>query len=648
MKERQKLLLKELLQTKTPLNIKNVAEKLNCSGRTIRNDLKVLDRWFTAHSPAEVILKRQPGVGIYLQADTKTKEKLLQLMKEYQTALELENQARQDQILFQLLMNQDVMTIDELADQFYESKNIIRQDLEEIQQSLQSKELTLTIQPRIGVQITGNERTKRKVFAQFVKKNAKHQGQKMYLTQFFEPQDLQHIRKVINTIDPNLLEYEEGNTVNNLLLHLIFMIERIKNKASINLSTTEKDIIEGTDAYTKSHQIADQLSSDLGIMFPADEVRYLGLHIASLQMNQQQSTSNPNEKLMKSVTALIKLLVTKVSEILEVDLRQDPYLERNLTLHLESALVRLISGFHIQNPLLQEIKSTYAHLFLVIQFILEEYGDDHDLTFPEEEIGYLTIHFKAALERLEEETEEYRAVITCNYGVGVSSFLEAKIQRSFPEVKIVDLLSAEELGDYPLAESVDLVISTEEMVDLKVPHVVISPMMDFDDQNKLHDFIQKKQAKKSLPAIDLHNYTNTFLIQPKLDIATKEACLSFMCEELEAKGYVNPHYKNSVFEREEKSSTLIAPLVALPHGHTQHVQKSGVFITTLREPIQWGEGEAQLVLLLALRKDDLGLPETKSIFSVLHELTEKPKNLARILSEETPLGILQALSTKNK
>lgn len=86
------------------------------------------------------------------------------------------------------------------------------------------------------------------------------------------------------------------------------------------------------------------------------------------------------------------------------------------------------------------------------------------------------------------------------------------------------------------------------------------------------------------------------------------------------------------------------PLVAIPHGNTKFVKKSGIYIASLKEPVEWGNGKAQLILLLALHKEDLGLSETKKLFTVLHELTEDKERLDNLLARTTQLEIMRDLS----
>ena len=100
MRERQELVLIELLETETPLNIKSLAGKLACSERTVRNDLKKIEKWIEVNSQSKVRLKSQPGVGTYLVTTEHERQKLLQLMKEYQSEYVREKEERQNNILF--------------------------------------------------------------------------------------------------------------------------------------------------------------------------------------------------------------------------------------------------------------------------------------------------------------------------------------------------------------------------------------------------------------------------------------------------------------------------------------------------------------------------------------------------------------------
>lgn len=125
---------------------------------------------------------------------------------------------------------------------------------------------------------------------------------------------------------------------------------------------------------------------------------------------------------------------------------------------------------------------------------------------------------------------------------------------------------------------------------------------------------------------------------------SKEEVLLNLCQKLEQKGYVDEKYLQTVLEREKHSSTHIGSLIAIPHGKTQHIKESSLVVTTLKKPIDWGMGDVQIIFLLALKKEDLGNPETKNLFRVLYELINNKQKREKIISYSSTLDIMNALS----
>lgn len=643
MRLRQEKIIQELLEKKRPMTLESLANKMDCSARTIRNDLKPIEKWIQVNSQNQAKLKRQPGVGTYIDGNKQVQDKLLQLIKEYQNKSQLETSHRRDNLLFSLLMSPKNKTIDELSDKFYESKETIRADLEAIKQSIQKSQLELKIEPRTGILIKGPERIKRTILAQLIKKMKRERKENTYLYEFFERTAIEKVNRILKKNALNTINQAENHPLSSIAIHILFMIERIKNKSTIKLKDEEWTVIKDSLALEKSQKLSEELSQEFALSFPKDEEGYLALHIASLEIDGKSPKKDFMKRIEEPVEEIVHLLIENVSKIMSINLSQDNILRKNLQSHLESAYLRVMSHFYIANPLLEDIKTTYPHLFLVIQMILEDYAERSGVVFPEEEMAYLTVHFKAAFERNKEE-RSYKAIITCNHGIGVSSFLEAKISHAIPEIEIIDLLSYNELKEYDIDSELDFVITTTDLPGIDFEHIKVSPLMETKDIEKLKSFIKESHPKERKNSFNFEDYTNSFLIQAQANFETKEACLSFMCEQLEQKGYISPHYKNSVFEREDSSSTQIAPLVAIPHGNPSHVLKTGIFIATLKKAVDWGNGEVQLVLLLALHKEDLGLAETKNIFSSLYRLTEDKNRLERLLEQKNQLAILKVLS----
>ena len=152
---RQEKMIVMLIESKQPLKIDDLAQNLSCSPRTIRNDLTQLEK----DLPIDIKIERKPGIGISLLGNEVSKRNLLNAMQRKNKASLKEAQERQERILFHLLMRQDPITLGALAEHFFESKKVIREDLE-IWFDVGKEGLTLHSN-KGGYLYQGNEKKKR-------------------------------------------------------------------------------------------------------------------------------------------------------------------------------------------------------------------------------------------------------------------------------------------------------------------------------------------------------------------------------------------------------------------------------------------------------------------------------------------------------
>ncbi|MCV5526761.1 hypothetical protein OFN18_32365, partial [Escherichia coli] len=76
----------------------------------------------------------------------------------------------------------------------------------------------------------------------------------------------------------------------------------------------------------------------------------------------------------------------------------------------------------------------------VVNQVFKTWGEN---AVSEDEVGYLTVHFQAAMER---QIARKRVLLVCATGIGTSHLLKSRILRAFPEWTIVDVISAANLS----------------------------------------------------------------------------------------------------------------------------------------------------------------------------------------------------------
>lgn len=624
--------------------LKKIAACVSCSERTVRNDLNdIIDQ--LEENKMTYHLEKKPGVGINLTLSSKDKVKCLKTRKveSFQFSSEIE---RQSLVLITLLMTQKYLVLDELASRFFVSKKIIRDDIEKINQVITKlKGVKIETVPRKGTILIADERTRRELLAKEMRRIQHTQlSSKKELNEFFSEDLIESVNDSLGLLSEKTKINIKDNPLSSITIHILFMIERIKSKQSLTLSEGEWHLIRHSKALDYSYDIAKDLASKIGISFTDDEIGYLALRVSSFNINYEENQTKYYREMSRKTDKIITNLENDIQRLLNIDLSKDNILKNNLKQHLESTFTRINSGFHISNPLKQQIYSAYTQLYLIIQMIIDDVMKQEDEFIPEEEIAYLTVHIQGAIERQTKPLREgYNAVIICDFGKGISAFLEAKIKSKFPMINIVSLLTEADVNQSDgvgLGNS-DFIISTMPISLKGIPIIEVSPLFDNKDILIVEDFLSKFKKKKPVFEFDIISLSQPFLVETQVRSKNKEDILSSMVRRLIDKGYVKETYEDSLFQREATSSTRIGHFIALPHGHPTGVLRSSISFVTLEEPIEWGDGPVQLVILLAMKKSELGNKEINQFFSVLNFINENPDLLDKILLEENKLKLLE-------
>lgn len=644
MNQRQMELTQFLLNHhETYTTTKQLAEKLRCSERTIRNDLQAIEHYFIEQQITAEIL-RQPGVGVCLAIDSADKKHLISELMEDQKEKHYSDEVRKYYILFRFLMSSEPLTLDYLSENYYVSKLVIKEDFVHLERLLKKYQLELLTRSKIGTVVTGSEKKKREIFAYVIRKINELDIQKDNLYTFFGRKEIERVHDILKQTELKANQSIFNDPLNSIVIHILFMLKRIKLNAAVQLTDADWQSVNGTKAILLSNEIVDQLNVAFYTAFPKDEIGYLALRLRSVDQTLRTDNNNDTNRL---IDELIEVLINDVSQLFSTDLTQDKTLKENVFVHLQATFTRIKSGFQISNPLTQAIRQEYTQLFLVIQAATEEYLSDYGLQLPEEEISYLTVHFQGAIERYRTNSrQEYHAVIVCHYGIGVSAFIEAKISRYFPNVLIDQLVLQSEVEQYVREHAVDFILTTVSLEELQVPIIEITPLIEQSDLDKVSKYLRSSQTvKKNKYDFDIMAYSNPFLVYTQEQGLNSKQALQKMLDRLIKDGYVKPEYEASLFKREEEFTTYIGNGIVLPHGNPQFVNKSTISIMTLKEPAKWGKDNVQLIVLLGLQKEELRQKELKKFFSVLHTISSDGKLLENILKESDKMKLLTYFSS---
>ena len=279
MNTRQKDILNLLLSEPDDyLVVQDFADRVKCSEKTIRNDLKTIEDYLNQHSDAQLI--RKPGLGVYLNIEDQERVRLSrQLYTEHHAAQQLPDEERMLQIAYQLLMNPKPVSAKEMAAEHFLNKSSIKRDLNKIDVWLKRFGLTLVSKQRLGLKIEGSEKNKRKALARISELIDNPEFTSRFIKSKFLSHEVEFVKSEIRSLQRRHSLYFTDETFENLLLHTLLMIRRIKMKQPITISPGEIDAVKKKKEFQWTFACLKRLEAVFAIRFPEEEAVYLTLHI---------------------------------------------------------------------------------------------------------------------------------------------------------------------------------------------------------------------------------------------------------------------------------------------------------------------------------------------------------------------------------
>ncbi|MFB4162227.1 transcription antiterminator [Alteribacillus sp. JSM 102045] len=628
---RLKEIIKELLTFDGPVTSEYISNFLGVTSRTIRNDITVLNQEL---KKIGVQIDAQRGVGYFLHPtpDREIKElveELFQLNETKDNKLPVLPEDRVFYILKRIIMADDFLTIEQLANELFVSKSTVDNDLKQVEKLLNKFDVTIFKKPNYGIKLAGNEMNIRFCLS-------------AYLSDF-KTDKLDENESVVEGIDIELIKAITKKHIkqlpfqiaempfNNLIMHIAIGIQRIKKGKSIDVEAIEIAPLENKKEYFVASHIVTSLEEVFFIKIPKEEIAYITIHLLGAKQFQDGKLSQEEfmEWIGKSNYQLVIDILDEIKRAYRIDLGDDE-LFFGLGLHLKSALNRMKYNMNLKNPMLQDIKNSYPFSFELAIAASNVIQSKQEVVINEEEIGYIAVHLAAAIERIKnkKKREIRRVAIVCSSGIGTAKLLAASIESEFPGLTIVGTYPAYSLKDIK-EEGTDLILSTVPInKECTIPILQINALLTAEDINKVKNYISSKYLNedKEKSFERMQNLFSEDLFFTEIDKTDPIEIIKSMSHALNVKGYVNDDYVNSVLEREDISPTSIGNLVAIPHPLKPNALDSCIAIGILKKPVKWGEHTVQFILLLALNEKDK--EEFSSLFNRLWNLVQDKKLVA--------------------
>ena len=622
--KRRKKIFDMLKEHQAGLSGEFMSQQLGVSSRTIRSDIKALQEYLVEY---DIRIISSPNKGYrfnkFEQLDTAEQN----LFQEGVSNLETAKQ-RINYILYRLLENtfkDIVITQNDLAEEMYISLSTLKMHLNEVKDILQKYDLKVTQYKIKGIKVIGEEVKIRYCIVDMINTCSTEK----FFQKILANVDIELLDKIIKeTLSYKKIQLADRSK-EKFCLHIAIGMQRSNCNKFVSYPSSIANKIENTFEYNVAKELIDNILKKMNIDIACSEVYY----IAQCLLTSKKLTDISESMNKKHVKKLVNIILKEIHEKLSIDFTDDEYLIDGLTLHLNIALARIHFQMNIRNELLEMIKNDYPLAFqmgVIAGKILEQYDN---VKINENEIGYIALHFGAALSRngIKENIQAKNIIIVCASGLGISMLLKAKIEEYFNNrLNIIKILPEYEITK-KIIDKVDFILTTVPIRDFSSEKVIkINRILQKDDIELIENKIFNKNRNFIKEFSDLFSRDN-FYINKKFK--TKTECLEFLTNEAINKNLMSDFTKKSVFDREEISSTSIGDLTAIPHPIYSEKGKSFISILVLEKPVMWDEFLVQVIFLFNIEKKESNLWE--SIFFKLYKYIIEKKGINSILKHKS-------------
>ncbi|WP_050606444.1 BglG family transcription antiterminator [Clostridium niameyense] len=626
-----------LIEQENPIATRYIADKLNISSRTVLRKIPSVEKHLKKYN---LNLIKKPGFGMQIKGSAEQKDKLIKSLKSNSFKRKYSQDERQLYILIELLKSKEPIKIYKFKSELNVTEGTISVDLNNIEKLLREYNINLIRKQGLGVYIEGRESSLRKVMMRiiyqsgFAKEVLDNLGSliKRKVTdeetittniknQLLNEVDKETVEKIERIVYDTKIDYNYQLNENQyiaLIVHIVLVIQRIKAGEAITINKDFLEKLKKKEEFKLAQEIVYKIKQAFNIEFPEDEVGYITMHLIGSRKYFSEENETEDDFFIEkySIVKLSRKIIKFVQAAMNVNLMKDDKLLIDLSMHLETAIRRLSMNMDIRNPLLEQIKTNYSHVFNVTKDACKIIEEECGFRVLDTEIGYIALHIGAALERL--KTYNYKVIVACSSGIGTSRLLSSKLEKEFSNLKVEDTVSVIDIERGNVDFSIcDFIVSTIEYSFNDKPSITVNPLLLEEDKIKILktmdkvkniNFNSKKYVKTSDFKVDLKkkiNFGNAIInilnnIKYYDDICVKN--LDELIDKI-TQLHMNNHdnYKelnNDIRKREELGHFILEETNTIfIHCRSNAVRDVNIGFIKLKEPFFMEESLIELVIM---------------------------------------------------
>lgn len=621
-----------------PITLAMIADEIGCSTRSVHRELPDIEKWMQKHG---YHFERKRGQGLMLHESKAVMEEISNSLSESTHPIDqyADREFRQITLMKELLFSAEPIKTAYFCHKYGISEKTLSADLGTTADLLGHFHLDLIRKPGLGVYVSGSELSLRRAYTNTIRNEMteSHISQTLHRRElpdsckrvpFLNLELFLSLSDLLSSVEEELNLYFPDQDYINFLLYLTISIQRIESGNTVTELPNNFEDIFLEPEYAVAEYLADDIKKEMGIAVSSIEICCISIALTGAHIWPAEK-NNFTETAQIDLYQLILDIVSSVGDALHIDLLRDRSLIADLSNHLRPMIGRLRAGIPIENPLLSIMKEEYEDIYSACctaeKYLLSELGIQH---VPESEIGFLTMHFGAALERLNLLKKRIKAVVVCPSGIGTSRLLAATLKKEYPDLQLLGIQSILSLDPLELSnKNIDLIISTVPL-EIDYPFVQVSPILSKQDILFLNAKLdQLSSLNTTTPKLDTPasvevswsdiaflkklgdeiRYTLDHILLGRAPILhTKSEVFSYAASLFAETEETEKHFLNVIKKREELGDTYIKSFhTLLLHGKTDATDHSLFGYVSLKPPV-YEQGRMILGAIVSF------IPESKS------------------------------------
>lgn len=536
-------LLKLLLNDSISLD--RLSFEINISKKSIVTYIGHLNNYFNNEME---IYKKGNQFNLLIKNEDHFLKKLKDLEEELNNKLNKDNSLINN-VLSVLLDNHPVL-IDDLAERFYVSKDVIHNIINEIRKTSRTYDVKIIGKPNVGLYLSGEEYNIRKLVIDHFPGSVKNISlNEKLLNEFL------YLSKELKL---------DNNTYESLKTALKVTIKRIKSNCFMSSKSLNYSYIYESLEYKSLKFTTDYLKNINSHINSKEEILILVTQLIGRRATFLDEIISSNDE--KIINQIITQTIKDVKKYFNIQIDKSLF-SKDIRLHIKHLINRLIFNIKIKTDIGLDISSQFPFAFELSKVLGSNISKVANIEVSKDELNYLTIYFSVYLERLEQNLNDIKTIILITQeGLSVKKLLINNISNIFGNTININTIDRyEDLNN--IEKDYDLIIST--IINRNSTDKVIYIDNPFDRnllKSKIEQFLIYKEYliknnfRKPI-ILDFVTESDFYIFNDNLYY---QQYIDYLADELIKENKVTSHFKYKLNKREKKSNTITGHL-GFPH-----------------------------------------------------------------------------------